>query len=89
LVLIFAIFIYFLNIFFKIHFYYAIFIKIYRLRKVQNYDWADDYIKKGTDMMNIKNYEKAIEYFKNAEKLDSLNKDLFIQKGLCYFHLVS
>ncbi len=39
-------------------------------------------------MMNIKNYEKAIEYFKNAEKLDSLNKDLFIQKGLCYFHLV-
>jgi hypothetical protein len=58
------------------------------MRKVQNYDWADEYIKKGTDMMNVKNYEKALEYFKNAEKLDSLNKDLYIQKGLCYLQLV-
>jgi len=39
-------------------------------------------------MMNIKNYEKAIEYLKNAEKLDSLNKDTFINKGICFLNLV-
>ncbi len=38
--------------------------------------------------MEIKNYEKAIEYFKDAEKLDSLNKEVYIKKGLCYLQLV-
>jgi hypothetical protein len=59
-----------------------------RIRKVQNYDWADEYVKKGNDMIEIKNFEKAIEYFNDAEKLDSLNKEIYHQKGFCYIQLV-
>ena len=32
--------------------------------------------------------EKAIENFKDAEKLDPLNKDIYIQKGLAYMIMV-
>ncbi len=39
-------------------------------------------------MVEIKNYEKAIEYFKDAEKLDPLNIDIYIQKGICYLQIV-
>ena len=39
-------------------------------------------------MIEIRNYEKAIEYFNDAEKLDSLNKEIYHQKGFCYTQLV-
>lgn len=55
---------------------------------MQNYDWADDYVKKGNDMIDIKNYEKAIEYFNDAEKLDALNKEIYYQKGYCFIQMV-
>jgi tetratricopeptide (TPR) repeat protein len=53
---------------------------------VQNYDWADEYFQKGLDMMDVHNYEKALEHFKDSEKLDSLNKEVYLQKGICYMH---
>lgn len=55
-----------------------------RMRKIQNYDWADDCLKKGIDLINSNFYDKAIEYLKDAEKLDPLNKDIYIQKGLAH-----
>jgi hypothetical protein len=58
-----------------------------RIRKGQNYEWADEYIKKGMDAMNA-NIEKAIEYFKDAEKLDQLNKEIYVHRGMCYLQLV-
>jgi tetratricopeptide (TPR) repeat protein len=61
----------------------------FRIRKGQNYDWAEDYLKKGLDMMSHNNLEKAIEYLRDAEKLDPLNKDIFLNKGICYMQLVS
>jgi hypothetical protein len=33
-------------------------------------------------------YEKALAHFKDAEKLDPLNKDIYIQKGLVYSGMV-
>ena len=54
------------------------------MRKVQNYDWSDDCLKKGIDLINSNFFEKAIDYLKDAEKLDPLNKDIYIQKGLAY-----
>lgn len=38
--------------------------------------------------MEANNMEKAIESFKDAEKLDALNKDVFIKKGICYMQMV-
>jgi len=32
--------------------------------------------------------EKAIDYFKDAEKLDPLNKEIYIQKGISYMVIV-
>jgi len=37
--------------------------------------------------MNV-NIEKAIEYFKDAEKLDQLNKEIYVNRGICYLQLV-
>lgn len=37
--------------------------------------------------MAVHNFEKAIDYFKDAEKLDSLNKDIYYQKGMCYLKI--
>lgn len=37
--------------------------------------------------MSIHNYEKAVDYFRDAEKLDSLNKDIYTQKGVCFIKL--
>jgi len=39
-------------------------------------------------MIEIKNFEKAIEYLNDAEKLDALNKEIYYQKGFCYMQLV-
>ena len=60
---------------------------LYRIRKGQNYEWADEYIKKGVDAINV-NIEKAIEYFKDAEKLDQLNKEIYVHRGMCYLQMV-
>lgn len=40
--------------------------------------------------MNIyrENPQKALEYLKEAEKLDPLNKEVYINKILVYLHLV-
>ena len=74
---------------------HLLYFNLFSLRKVQNYDWADDCIQKGKDM--LKRYsstkdkfdiEKAIENFKDAEKLDPLNKEIYIQKGLAYMVIV-
>lgn len=54
---------------------------------MQNYDWADDCMQKASDIINS-NCEKAISYLDDAEKLDPLNKDIYIQKGLAWFGLV-
>jgi hypothetical protein len=40
-------------------------------------------------MVEIRNFEKALDYYKDAEKLDSLNKDVYNFKGLCYLELVN
>jgi hypothetical protein len=39
-------------------------------------------------MMAKSNPEKALEYLRDAEKLDPLNKDIFLNKGICYMQLV-
>jgi hypothetical protein len=39
-------------------------------------------------MIEIKNFEKAIEYLNDAEKLDALNKEIYYQKGYCHMQLV-
>jgi tetratricopeptide (TPR) repeat protein len=67
---------------------YYIHIFIVRLRKIQNYDWSDEYYNKGEEMVETNNIEKALDYFKEAEKLDNLNKEIYIRKGLCYIKLV-
>jgi tetratricopeptide (TPR) repeat protein len=38
--------------------------------------------------MSKNNLEKALEYYKDAEKLDPLNKDIYLNKGICYMQLV-
>ena len=39
--------------------------------------------------MESNNLEKAIECFKDAEKLDQLNKDIYLKKGMCYLQMVN
>jgi tetratricopeptide (TPR) repeat protein len=56
---------------------------------VQNYDWADELIRRGNDYMEMNNLEKSLECFKNAEKLDDLNNDIYLKKGMCYLNLVN
>jgi len=34
------------------------------------------------------NYDKALEYLKEAQKLDGLNHEIFERKGICYFNKV-
>jgi hypothetical protein len=38
--------------------------------------------------MNENNLEKAVDYFKDAEKLDHLNKDIYVNRGACYMQIV-
>jgi hypothetical protein len=40
-------------------------------------------------MMANSNLEKALEYFRDAEKLDPLNKEIFLNKGICYMQIVN
>jgi len=61
----------------------------YRLRKVQNYEWSDEYLKKAQIMMDLHNYDKAIEYLREAQKLDELNHEIFEKKGLCFYFKVN
>ena len=65
-----------------------IYLFIFSIRKVQNYDWSDEYIRKANDCIDLKNYEKALEHFRDAEKLDSLNNKIFISKALCLIKMV-
>lgn len=39
-------------------------------------------------MMESHNYDKALEYLKDAEKLDPLNKEIYMHKGLCFLEQV-
>jgi hypothetical protein len=59
------------------------------LRKIQSYDWSDEYLKRGNDSYELKNYEKALEQYKDAEKLDFLNNKISILKAKCYIKLVN
>jgi tetratricopeptide (TPR) repeat protein len=55
---------------------------------MQNYDWCDEYIKKAQYMMEKNSYEKALDYLKEAEKLDGLNHEIYEKKGICYYSKV-
>lgn len=60
--------------------------KYISLRKFQNYQWSDECYKKALGMKSI-NPEKSLEYFKDAIRLDPLNKDLYLNKGILLFKL--
>jgi hypothetical protein len=55
---------------------------------LQNYDWCDEYIKKAQSMMDMNSFDKALDYLKEAEKLDELNHEIYEKKGICYFSKV-
>ena len=55
---------------------------------MQNYDWCDEYIKKAQYMIHKNSYEKALDYLKEAEKLDGLNHEIYEKKGICYYSKV-
>ena len=58
-----------------------------RIRKLQNYDWSDENLKKGNEIIDS-NIEKALEYFMDAEKLDPLNKEIYLKKGAAFLQIV-
>jgi hypothetical protein len=39
-------------------------------------------------MMDINSFDKALDYLKEAEKLDELNHEIYEKKGICYFSKV-
>lgn len=58
-----------------------------KIRKVQNYDWSDIYTKKGEEEHKIGNYEKALEYYNEAEALDPLNINVYERRISIYLEL--
>lgn len=59
-----------------------------RIRKVQNYDWSDEYLKKAQNMIDKNNFDKALEYLNESQKLDDINPEIYEKKGFCYFSKV-
>lgn len=51
------------------------------LRKIQNYDWSDEYISKGDYFDQKGLFILAIENYDEAEKLDPLNTEVYVKKG--------
>lgn len=39
-------------------------------------------------MIDMGNYDKSIEYLKEAQKLDELNHEIYEKKGICYYFKV-
>lgn len=58
-----------------------------KIRKVQNYDWSDIYTQKGEEEHKLGNYEKALEYYNEAEALDPLNINVYERRISIYLEL--
>ena len=39
-------------------------------------------------MIEMGNYDKALEYLKESQKLDELNNEIYEKKGICYYFKV-
>lgn len=57
------------------------------LRKIQNYDWSDEYASKGDYFAQKGLFILAIENFDEAEKLDPLNPEVYIKKGTAWLKM--
>lgn len=57
------------------------------MRKTQNYDWCDMFVEKACEEEANGNYEKALEHYNQAEKLDPLCSAVYFKKMLIYLKL--
>lgn len=46
-----------------------------------------DYVKKGDNQLNLKNYKKALELLNKAIEMDAFNGEAFAYRGLAKYHL--
>jgi tetratricopeptide (TPR) repeat protein len=57
------------------------------IRKIQNYDWSDEYVNKAKEECEFGNFQKAIELYTEAEKLDPFSGTIYINKANIFLKL--
>ncbi len=57
------------------------------IRKIQNYDWSDEYVNKAKEECEFGNFQKAIELYTEAEKLDPFSGNIYINKANIFLKL--